>query len=249
VVEHNFLVYRRIWRGTIFVSFISPLFFLGAMGVGLGSLVNRSSGGVDGVPYLLFIGPGLLAATAMQTASMESMYPILGRVKWERTYEAMLATPLRVTQLVLGELSWTGLRLLLVSALFLAALAIFRIPRSPEAALAIPAGALTGLAFAAPILGFSVTRKTDGGFAGLTRFVITPLFLFGGAFFPVSRLPGALQVVAWMTPLAHGVALIRGVVLARISLGEALLHLAVLAGFVLVGGAVAVRAYRSRLVN
>ena len=105
VLEYDLHLYRRVWRGSVVVSFLSPLLFLAAMGLGLGGLVNRSAGGVNGVAYILFLAPGLMATTTMQTASSESTYPILAKVYWERTYEAMLSTPLRVRDLVFGELA------------------------------------------------------------------------------------------------------------------------------------------------
>ncbi|HYL07390.1 MAG TPA: hypothetical protein VEU76_02500, partial [Candidatus Udaeobacter sp.] len=118
VVEHNAMVFKRVWRGTIMVSFFTPLFFLGAMGIGLGSYVNRGAGGVGGVPYIDFLAPGLIAAATMQTAAFECMYPILGKIMWDRIYDAMLATPLRVVEILAGEVCWVLLRSLMVGSLF-----------------------------------------------------------------------------------------------------------------------------------
>src|SRR5437868_4926669 len=106
-LEHHALLYRRTWKGSMFVSFISPLLFLGAMGFGLGSLISRGPvGTVDGVTYVAFLGPGLLAATTMQTAYVEATYPILAKIQWLRTYDGMLATPLTIGNVVSGELTW-----------------------------------------------------------------------------------------------------------------------------------------------
>ena len=241
VVEHNALVYRREWRGSVIVSFFTPLFFLASIGIGLGTLVNRGSGGVSGVPYVDFLAPGLLAATAMQTAGFECMYPILGKIMWDKVYDAMLATPMAVRDLLAGEVAWMTLRLLLVSSIFWIVMAVFGVARTPESLLAIPIATLTGLAFATPIIAYTSTKRNDGGFAAITRFAIMPMFLFAGAFFPISRLPGLLQAVAWLTPLAHGVALCRSLVLSNVVGGEALLHLTVLAAYT-AGGIVVARA-------
>src|SRR4029077_5635024 len=118
VVEYNALIFRRIWRGSIAVSFFTPLFFLAAMGVGLGSLVNRGSGGVNGVPYLDFLAPGLIAAACMQTAAVEATYPILAKIMWEKTYDAALATPVTIADLIRGEVVWMTIRMFIVAAMF-----------------------------------------------------------------------------------------------------------------------------------
>jgi lipooligosaccharide transport system permease protein len=249
VVEHNALVFRRQWRGSLTVSFFTPLFFLASMGLGLGSLVNRSSGGVGGVPYIDFLAPGLLAATTMQTAAFECTYPILGKILWDRIYEAMLATPLKVRDVVIGEVAWVTLRMLMVAAIFWIVMAVFGVARTPESLLAIPAATLSGLAFATPLIAFTSTQKNDSVMGTVFRLVITPLFLFGGAFFPISRLPLVLQGVAWATPLAHGVALSRGLVLGTIAMPEAALHLAVLLVYVVVGGVIALPLLRRRLIK
>jgi lipooligosaccharide transport system permease protein len=241
VVEHNALVYRREWRGSVMVSFFTPLFFLASIGIGLGTLVNRGSGGVSGVPYIDFLAPGLLAATTMQTAAFECMYPILGKIMWDKVYDAMLATPMAVRDLLAGEVAWMALRLVLVSSIFWLVMAVFGVARTPESLLAIPVAALTGLAFATPIIAYTSTKRNDSGFAAITRFAIMPMFLFAGAFFPIGRLPGLLQAVAWMTPLAHGVALCRSLVLGNVVGGDALLHVTVLAAYA-GGGIVVARA-------
>jgi lipooligosaccharide transport system permease protein len=249
IVQHNALVYRRTWRGSVFSSFASPLLFLTAMGLGLGGLVNRSSGGVGGVTYLQFLAPGLLAAATMQTAAGETMFPIMAKIVWQRTYEGMLATPLTVRDLLVGEIGWLVVRLAMVAAIFFGVMALFGVPRSPEAALAVPAAVLNGLAFGAPILAFSATQRNAARFAVLQRFVLMPLFLFGGAFFPIEKLPTLVQGVAWLTPLSHGVALTRGLTLGTLTLGPGLVHVAVLLLFACAGTAAAAITLPRRLVT
>lgn len=235
VVEHNMLVFRRVWRGSLTISFFTPLFFLTAMGLGLGGLVNRGSGGVGGVPYIDFLAPGLIAATTMQTAAFESMYPILAAIMWDRIYHAMLATPITVRDILVGEVTWLSLRLAMVASVFWLVMAMFGVAHSAASLLVIPAATLNGLAFATPIVAFTATQRTDNGFSTINRFVITPLFLLGGAFFPIEKLPLILQAVAWMTPLAHGVALCRGIVIGNLAGGEALLHVTVLLAYAAAG--------------
>src|SRR2546423_12690896 len=178
ILEHNLLVYRRTWKGSIFASFVAPVLFLGAMGFGLGSLISRGpSRTVDGVSYLAFLAPGLLAASAMQSAWGETTYPILARIQWLRTYEGMLATPIRVLDVLAGEFSWLALRLALGSCGFFLVMLVFGTVHSRLAPLAIMVAILTGLAFGAPNLAFYANQRKDTGLPLFGRFVINPLIL------------------------------------------------------------------------
>src|SRR5690242_9921726 len=115
VLQHNLVVYKRTWRGGGVFSFLSPLLYLAAMGLGLGSLIKgQKTASLGGISYLSFVAPGLLAATVMQVATAESMFPIMGGIKWFKTYHAMLATPIKVRDLVAGQLLWIAVRLTLV---------------------------------------------------------------------------------------------------------------------------------------
>jgi lipooligosaccharide transport system permease protein len=248
VVEYDYLVFRKNLRSAVFLSVISPLFFLSAMGLGLGGLVRGGSHAVAGVSYLQFLAPGLLATTTMQTAAAESTYPIMARLHWNRIYDAMLNTPMRVRDIISGELLWMVLRLSGVAVVFVAVAACFGAVHSPVALLALPVATLTGMAFGAPILAFTATQRNDAGFNAINRFIVVPLFLLGGAFFPISQLPRVLQGVAWSTPLTHGVALCRDLLLGRAGFPSALAHVAVLAAYVLIGSALAVWTLRRRLV-
>ncbi len=249
VLEHNLMVYRRVWHGSVLGSLVSPILFLAAMGVGLGSYVNRGGAeALGGVSYLAFLAPGLLAAQGMQTAAFETTYPIMSKIVWNKLYEAMLATPLTVRDLLFGELEWLVLRLTIVCSLFLAVAALFGAVPSPLGILALPVAVLTGLGFAAPIMAFSATQRQDSAFNVIFRFLITPLFLLSGTFFPLDRLPAAIQPVAYLTPLYHGVALARALTLGQVDPVAAAVHLVVLTGFVAVGYVLAAIAFRRRLV-
>jgi lipooligosaccharide transport system permease protein len=185
----------------------------------------------------------------MQTAAMESTWPVMAAVKWLKTYDAMLATPLRVRDVLLGHLTWIALRVTMTCAVFLAVMAAFGAVKSPEAVLLLPVGVLTGLAFAAPIAAYAVTLERDGGLSALFRFGIIPMFLFSGTFFPVSQLPAALRPVAYITPLWHGVDLSRHLALGRASFLGSLAHVAYLLLWAAVGTAIATVTYRRRLVT
>lgn len=248
VVQRNALVYRRVWRGSVFSSFLQPFLYLLAMGLGVGALVDRDGAAAlpGGVTFLEFLAPGLLAAACMQTATFESTWPIGGKIHWHRTYQAITATPMGIRDLVVGELAWVGVRLITVALAFTAVMAIFGVGGTTSV-LAVPAAVLTGLAFSAPLLAYAATMKVTGNFNVVFRFVITPLFLFSGVFFPISRLPEALQTVAWFTPLFHGVELTRGLTLGTLQSPAWFLHVAYLGVLLVAGTAAAVWRFERRL--
>ena len=254
VFEHRFLSYKRTFRASIFSSFLTPLLFLTAMGLGLGGYVDSSGQAVlGGVPYLAFLAPGLLVATAMQAGSFESTFPIMGGLVWNRTFHAMYATPLTSRDIALGNLLWIAARLTLISTVFTAVIVVFGAALSPLVVLAIPVAVLTGVAFSAPIAAFSATQRTPDRFAAIFRFLITPLFIFSGTFFPVEGLPAAVQPLAWLTPLYHGGVLARGLSLGTFGTNptpeRAVIHLAVLLGFIAVGTFFAIRTVNAKLVR
>jgi lipooligosaccharide transport system permease protein len=250
VFEHRFLQYRRTFRSSLFSSFISPVLFLTAMGIGLGGYVSNGAA-LGGVPYLVFLAPGLLAATAMQSASFEATFPIIGGLAWSRVFHAMYATPITPRDVALGNLAWIVARLTLITTIFTLVIVMFGAAESPLVVLAIPAAVLTGMAFAGPIAAFSATQKTPSKFAAIFRFGITPLFLFSGTFFPISSLPAALQALAWLTPLFHGVALTRGLSLGTLMDDPiaAAIHVIYLTTLALVGAWLTVVNIRRRLVR
>ncbi len=181
--------YRRTWRSSVITSFLIPVLYLAAMGIALGSLIDKHSHGVDGVTYVAYLAPGLLAGTCMQIGTNDATYPVMGAIKWMRTYLAQLATPLEVYDVLLGHLAWIAARLAIVVSIYLAVMAAFGVVYSPWAIAAFPAAVLTGLAFAAPVSAFAATQDKDSSFSTLYRFAIIPMFLFSGTFFPISQLP------------------------------------------------------------
>ena len=229
VWQRNWLVYRRLWHRSLAFGFLQPVLFLTAMGIGIGALLTPASlAAFGGVEYIHWLGPGLLAAMAMQTATFESTYPIMNKIMWGRNYEAMLSTPVGIRSIVLGELGWTAFRIGSLAAVFLLVLTLFGIVRSPMALLAVPVAILVGVAFSACLIAFTATQKNDVGFSAIFRFVVNPLFLFSGTFFPLAQLPDAAQAVAWATPLFHGVELIRGSILDQLDPATAPIHAAYL---------------------
>jgi lipooligosaccharide transport system permease protein len=254
VVELRAMQYRRTFRASIFSSFLNPVLFLLAMGIGLGTYVNRSgtaTQALGGLSYLQFLAPGLLAATAMQAAAFESTFPIMGGLTWQKTFHAMFATPVSARDIVVGNLAWIAIRLAMISAIFTVVMTLFGATASPLIVLAIPAAVLTGMAFAAPIVAFSATQRTPEKFNAVFRFGITPLFLFSGTFFPISNLPEMIRPIAWLSPLWHGVELGRQLALGTIGQDPvgAVAHVTILVAIALLGTWWAYRSVEARLVR
>jgi len=240
--------YRRTWRGSIYTSFMSPVLYLGAMGLGLGKLVDaHGTARLGGVSYLAFLAPGLLAAAAMQSGIEESTYPVLGSVKWRGTYYAAAASPLRPADIFHGHLLFTAMRLAMNSAIFLVVMAAFGAITSPWVLAALPVAVLTGMAFAAPVEAWAITVTKDTSFALVFRFGMIPLFLFSGTFFPITQLPAWIRPLAYATPLWHGVALCRSLSLGTATLGGTLVHVGYLGALAAVSIAIGQRTYRRRL--
>jgi lipooligosaccharide transport system permease protein len=248
VVHRNSLVFWRAWRGSLFLSALYPLLFLTAMGLGLGSLVESDSAAFDGVDYLAFFSTGMMAANAMQSGIFSATYPLLNKIMWQRNYEAMLATPLRIPDILFGELSWIGVSLAQQTIPFFVIMALFGIFDSPIPLLAIPVAMLTGLGCAAATTALTATMEHDEAYTWVFRFVVTPLFLLSGTFFPVGSLPDWAHVVAQFTPLYHGIELVRQLTIFDFSPASAAGHLLYLLGFLALGCGLALRNLTKRLV-
>jgi lipooligosaccharide transport system permease protein len=209
--EYFLLQYRRAWHFTVATSFANPLFYLLALGVGLGKIVHRN--GPGGTDYLHFVGPGLLAAAAMQLAAAESSNPVTSNFAWTRNYYSMNSTPLDARDILAGQQLFTATRVLLSATLYLAVIAALGGVESPLGVLALPAAFLVGLAFSAPMAAYAAWMEDNSTFPTIFRFVLMPMFLFAGVFYPVSHLPDPVRWLAYATPLWHGVELCRDLVL------------------------------------
>ena len=245
VLEYNLVGYRRTWRGSVFSSFLLPLLTMLGFGVGVGAYVD---GGVGGVPYLDWVGPGLLASTAVQVAFGDATWPVLSNFEWARVYFAQVAAPLRVADILGGHLAFVLFRTVTSTAAFLAVAAAFGTLHSPWALATLPLALLLGLASAAPVFAYSATISTDSYLALLMRFALVPMSLFSGVFFPVEALPAVLRWPAYALPLWHGVDLSRAATLGAAPTWPAAGHLAYLALWAAGGCWLAHRRFRRRLV-
>jgi lipooligosaccharide transport system permease protein len=253
VVEERWTWYRRNWRATAISSLLQPLLFLVAFGVGFGSLIGATDRAVQftgGVSYLAYLAPALLVIGAIQTAAFESTYPILSAFKWQRTYWAVTATPVTSGQLAGGQLTWIALRLTVSAVAYLLVVVLFGVMHGPGALIALVFTVLCGMAFSAPLVAFSAAQEGEGiVFAAVFRFVVVPMTLFSGTFFPISQLPELIQPLAWISPLWHGTELARAAALDTMTLWPAVGHVAYLMALLLVGVLLSRWRYRVRLTR
>ncbi len=249
-VEREAAIYRRLWRGTVFSQFVGPALYLLAMGVGLGGLISAAGRTVDGLTYLEFVAPGLMAATVLQNATGESMWPVLSGFKWQRFYEGMAASPLSPADVYTGNVLWIALRFTVTAAAFLVVSAVLGAILSWWGVLAVPAAVLGAVALAAPLVAYVATQEDDHRFPIIMRFLTLPMFLFSGTFFPLSQLPALLRPVAWVLPLWHSVELCRDATTGRLAAGGWAMvgvHLVVLGAYVTVGYLWGTRTFDRRL--
>jgi lipooligosaccharide transport system permease protein len=240
--------YRRTWRSSIVISILNPLLFFLGIGVGLGRLIDRNAAASLGhVSYLAFLAPGLLAAMAMQTGTIESVMTSYLALRTTGSYRVAALTTLSPTDILTGHLLFVTFRIATSSAAFLAVLLAAGLATSPLALLALPVAVLTGLAFAIPFMALGVSVRQEESVRGVYRFLVMPLYLFSGTYVAVSQLPAAIRPLAYALPLWHGVELCRGFTLGTLTPAGALLHTGYLCAVAGLGLAVARAAYRRQL--
>jgi lipooligosaccharide transport system permease protein len=251
VMEHFWVWYRKNWRATAVSTVLQPLLFLLAFGVGFGSLVDgtgNAAAATGGADYLVWLAPALLAVSAVQSAAFESTYPVLSGFKWQRVFHAIAAGPISPGQVALGHLLWVSLKTTGAGAIYIGVIAVFGGVASPGIVVSLLAAVLAGAAVAALITAYAATLENEGAaFNALFRFVVIPMTLFSGTFFPIDRLPAWAQPAAWISPLWHGTELARAAALDRWQPLAALGHTAYLLALLVVGIVLAVRMFTRRL--
>ena len=231
LIERNVLVYRRTWM-VIVSGFFEPLFYLLSIGMGLGALVGGVPFGGQVVPYTVFVAPALMASSAMNGAIYDSTTNIFYKLREARTYDAILATPIGVSDVAVGEIGWALIRGAIYATTFLLVMFVLGFVRSPLAILALPAAILIGFAFAGVGMAATTFMRTWQDM-DMVQMVILPLFLFSATFYPLDTYPDAVRLLVQLTPLYHGVDLIRSLTTGIVGPGI-LIHIAYLAimGFV-----------------
>ena len=229
-----------------------PVAYLFAMGVGLATLVDtNSTAAFGGVSYLVFIAPALLISAAVMTAGNEFTFPVMDGFKWARRYYARGATAASAQQVAIGELVAVGVRLALEAVLFWVILVLFGATDPTWSWLIIPVATLAGLAFGAPVMAYAATIEDEGfQFAMIQRFIVMPMFLFAGTFYPLASMPAYLQWIGWISPMWHGTQLARVLSFGlALPLWLVLVHVGFLLVLLLVGVVLAIRNFVARLAR
>jgi lipooligosaccharide transport system permease protein len=239
----NLLVWRKLVVGSLFFAFGEPFVYLLGLGFGLGRFI----GDVAGMSYLTFLAAGLLAASAMNVATFEGMFSVFTRMTHQQTYEAILATPRQVEDIVAGEMLWCATKAVLNSVPILAVATLLGAVQDWTALLAIPLFFLVGLCFAGPALVMAALASGYDFFNYYTTLLITPMFIFSGVFYPVATLPAFAQAIVQALPLYHAIALIRPLVAGQAP-EQVLLHVSVLLAYAVVGYVAANVFIRRRLI-
>ncbi len=242
--KRNARVFSRLWRGALLPTFLDPFFYLLALGFGLGTYFAH---GIEGIPYKDFVAPGLIASAAMWSSAFETTYNVYFRMNELRLYDNVLSTPIEVQDLVFGDLAWSATRATIYGCVVLIVVAAFGLVSSPWAILIPPLVTLGALCIS--VIGYAFTTlipKIDL-YSYFFTLGITPMFLFSGIFFPFDKLPGWVEVVAWLTPLYHLVEITRGMATGPDAL-QILIHTAWLAGVTALLFPIPVRALRAKLV-
>lgn len=248
VWQRNLSVYRKTWKISFVPPLLEPLLYLAAFGVGIGVMVGAVPFRGGHVDYLTFIVPGLLSVTMMQNAFFETTYASFVRMYYQKTFDAMLATPLTLEEVILGELCWAATKSLLATSLMLAVIAPFGLVAWPAGLLILPLALLGGLAFAAAGMLFTSLVPNIETFNLPVFLFITPMFLFSGTFFPLANLPEWARLLALALPLTHLVALARAATMGYLapSLWFSFAYLLLFTGL---GVPLALRLMRRRLIK
>ena len=210
MVQRNLLVYKHVWR-VIFSGFFEPLFYLLGIGVGVGALVQD----IGGVNYSAFVAPGLLASSCLNGAITDGFFNIFFKLHFKKTYDGILATPMRVPDVAFGEMLWALTRGSMYAAAFLIVVLVLgstsgpRIILSPWALLALPAAIFVSASFSAMAICLTTFIRKIEDFDSAMNLLVMPMFLFSGIFVPISRFPRAVQWLAEAAPLYHAVATLR----------------------------------------
>ncbi|MCL4477292.1 MAG: ABC transporter permease [Nitrospirae bacterium] len=213
VWQRNFTVYTKLYKSSIALNFVEPALYLAALGLGLGAFVKE----INGAPYINFIAPGIIASSSMFAATYECTYGTYVRMTFQKTFDAILATPVNIDDLVAGELMWGATKSMLYGTIIMIVISLFGLVDSSMIILAIPVLFLSGLIFAEVSVIAVATVPGIDTFNYFYTLLMTPMFLFSGIFFPLTSLPPLVTKIAFFTPLYHLVNICRSFSSGKIS--------------------------------
>ena len=244
VWQRNFLVWRKMAIPAILGNLADPLIYMLGLGYGLGAMLPS----IDGRPYVAFLAAGTVCASTMNAATFEALYSAFSRMHVQKTWEAILNTPLGLADVVAGELFWAATKSLFSGAAILVVITGMGLTHGPLALWALPAIVLTGLAFAALGLIWNALAPSYDFFMYYFTLFITPMLLVSGVFFPADQLPAVVHALASWLPLAHAVGLARPLLLGQVP-ENALMHVSALLAIALVAFYIASALTRRRLLK
>jgi lipooligosaccharide transport system permease protein len=214
VWQRNFTVYTKLYKSSLALNFVEPILYLAALGLGLGAFVQQ----INGVPYIQFIAPGIIASSSMFAAIYECTYGTYVRMTYQKTFDAILATPVSIDDLIAGELMWGASKSLLYGTIIIIVISLFGLVNSPLIILVIPVLFITGLIFAEISVIFTALVPGIDSFNYFYTLFMTPMFLFSGIFFPLDNLSTVVSKIAFFTPLYHLVNICRGLASGQLGL-------------------------------
>ena len=212
VWQRNFTVYTKLYKSSLALNFVEPILYLAALGLGLGAFVQQ----INGVPYIKFIAPGIIASSSMFAAIYECTYGTYVRMTYQKTFDAILATPVSIDDLIAGELMWGATKSLLYGTIIIIVISLFGLVDSPLIILVIPVLFITGLIFAEISVIFTALVPGIDSFNYFYTLFMTPMFLFSGIFFPLDNLSPIVSKIAFFMPLYHLVNICRGLASGRL---------------------------------
>lgn len=248
VWQRNLLVYRETWKVNFLPPLLEPILYLLAFGMGLGALVGKIQYGGREVTYVSFIAPALLSVNIMYNAFFENTFASFVRMYYQKTFDAMMTTPLTLDEVTAAEIVWGATKSVIASAVMLTVISVSGLIQYPTGLLILPLAFLGGIAFGSIGMFFTGIIPRIELFNLPIFLFITPMFLFGGTFFPVENLPGWAQVLANVFPLTHLVKITRCLSFGRFD-SSVLIGLAYLVVFSLVFFPLALHVMRKRLIH
>lgn len=249
VWKRDWLVNRQSWHISFLVPLLEPILYVAAFGVGFRALIPELQYRGEAVSYVMFMAPALIATSIMYNAFFENTYSSFVRMYYQKTYDAIMATPLSVEEIITGEILWGATKSLLAATVMLAVLSLFGLIRYPDSLGILPLAFLGGLCFGSIGMAFTGVVKNIDMFNLPIFLLLTPMFLFSGTFFPIDTLPGWAQAVAWTLPLTHLVALARVMTFGVLTWRDALISGGYLLALTAVCFPLALMAMRRRLIK